>query len=317
MDVRRSGRARHPRPSGVKLASADPTKTLSTEKRAHLVRAGRASPADLLIRVPELRPLRGATVALFGLGSIGAPIALELARACIGGLHILDGDFVDPATSIRWPLGLQYAGQAKTTAVEDFITRNYPHTRVRAWDHRLGGPQTEGNQSDLEVLESMLDGASLVVDATAESGIEYMLAQLAWRRDLPFLSVSGTLGGWGGMVVRIRPGGKGCIWCVRKAEDQRDLPDPPADTRDEATLQPLGCADPTFTGAGVDMAAIALTAVRLAISTLTGPRGGYPDLAEDVLIISLRGEDGRAIAPTSKAYDLPHYRECPACGSTA
>ncbi len=46
----------------------------------------------------------------------------------------------------------------------------------------------------------------------------------------------------------------------------------------EAVSAPRGCADPTFTGAGFDVATIALQGVRLVVGTLAGSiPGGYPD----------------------------------------
>ena len=69
-----------------------------TEFRYGFVKAGRASRRDLTLRMPELTPLADKVVAVFGLGCIGGPSALEFARAGVGELRVLDHDAVDPGT---------------------------------------------------------------------------------------------------------------------------------------------------------------------------------------------------------------------------
>jgi hypothetical protein len=55
------------------------------------VRTGRVGAADVRLRAPELNGLEARKVALFGLGCIGAPSALALARAGCGELVVIDG----------------------------------------------------------------------------------------------------------------------------------------------------------------------------------------------------------------------------------
>ncbi len=76
-------------------------------------------------------------------------------------------------------------------------------------------------------------------------------------------------------------------------------------------MQPRGCADPTFTGAGFDVAEVALNGVRLAVSTLAGGLGdAYPDAEWDVAIISFRDEHGRRIAPRWQTFKLRRHPRC-------
>ena len=69
----------------------DKTQTTRTD----LVRAGRASRIDFDVRTPTLTFLRNKRIALAGLGSVGAPIAIELARSGIGEISLIDFDFVE------------------------------------------------------------------------------------------------------------------------------------------------------------------------------------------------------------------------------
>jgi molybdopterin/thiamine biosynthesis adenylyltransferase len=281
------------------------------------IRAARAGVSDVNFRVPELSPLRDSTIALFGLGCLGAPSALEFARAGVGTLRILDHDYVDPGTMARWPFGLAAAGLPKTAAIAEFIRSHYPRTLVQEYAHRIGAPRFTPTDArpELEVLEEMTRNATLIYDATAEIGVQQCLADLASQLRIPYISVDATHGAWGGKIVRIRPQHtEGCWLCLRYAMEEGSLVPPPDNPNGE--LQPLGCADPTFTGAGFDLQQIALAAVRMAVSTICqSTLDGYPAIAADVQMVHLRGPDGSAIAPQFIDYHLPRHNQCPRCNA--
>lgn len=278
----------------------------------YFARAGRAGVRDLKQRVPELNRLNTSAIAIFGIGCIGAPSALEFARAGVGTIKLIDFDFVDPAASVRWPLGLMAAGDLKVEALAIFLAQHYPHCAVDRLPMMLGGARQSG-PSEGEMLDKVLDGISLIYDATAEPGIQYFLSETAREMRIPYLGVSGTQGGWGGRIVRIRPGiTEGCWACVETARLSGEVPEPPADTAQP--IQPVGCANPTFTGAGFDMANIAMHGVRLAVSTLTADtENGYPSADWDVEVLAFRSSDGKKIDVDTKMVTLPRHPACPAC----
>lgn len=291
---------------------------MSTHVTAYFARAGIGSRAALQQRTPELRPLADKVVALFGLGCIGAPCALELARGGIGELRILDHDFVDPATVSRWPLGLSAAGLSKVVAIEEFMHANYPSTKTTKFEHRLGDVRSPGSWqvSDTQILHEMFEGASLILDATAEVGIHRFLSERARDEKVPYLGVVGTQGGWGGKVFRVLPGQtQGCWLCYRYACDDGLIPEPPADV--DALVQAVGCADPTFTGAGFDMTQVALYSIRTAVSTLClGAEGGYPPMEWDVTHLHFRDEAGHLIPPLYQTHMITRHPKCRRCNAS-
>ena len=304
-------------------------KRVRTGTRAHsyYARAVYAGRDDLALRVPALAPLRRHTVAVFGLGSLGAPAAIELARAGVGKLHLLDGDHIDAGPTVRWPLGLASVGGWKAATLEEFIKHHYPFTQVRSWNHQLGMPRLD-QPFDGEVIDGMLDGASLLLDATAEMDTQRLLSRTAMERRIPYVAVVGKPGGWGGMIFRHVPGSTaGCWQCLHHAlqEDEngesmqagpktgpgQQIPNPAADPAPGP--QGRGCGDVTFTGAGFDMATLALDAVRKVAGTLCGPASGYPDGDWDVAIVSFRGNDGAAVEPTWRVFTLQRNPACAVC----
>lgn len=280
-----------------------------------------AGEKDLFERVPELHPLRGKTVAIIGLGCVGAPSALAFARAGIRELRLLDGDSVTAGTTCRWPLGLTSTGAGKVRELARHISQNYPLTQIGTGHYpfdskkdcmvRLGDTSSDYDQWDC--LEKMLEGVDLVYDATAEQGINLLLNDLAIAKGIPYITVSSRAGGWGGNVVRVRPNSeKGCYYCYLHSLQDKQIIQPSYDPSGDG-LQPVGCGDITFKAAGFDVEEIASAGVRMAVSTLSdGALGGYPPIVHDVAILSLR-KDGMAIFPKWQSFHLPKHPKCGIC----
>jgi hypothetical protein len=81
---------------------------------------------------PRAALLRQKTVAVFGCGSVGGAIALQLAQAGIGHLILVDPD------TLKWPnigrhvLGAPSVDQAKAKALAEKLRRDFPHIQVTA-----------------------------------------------------------------------------------------------------------------------------------------------------------------------------------------
>lgn len=275
-----------------------------------LIRGGRVGRADLNARVPWVAALADKSVALFGCGSLGAPAALELARCGLANLRVLDGDVLDPATISRWPVGVSFAGYPKVGAIHSAIASNWPWTEVHTEFRHLGRIREADAEPDGAVVSRMLDGIDLVIDATAEYGVSYLLSELAWERRVPYLSMTAEHGAWGGTILAIRPGNAGCWMCYQAGVGDGSIPRPPSDPA--GITQPDGCAAPTFTGASFDLQPIVAQGVRTAVSLLTlNADGGYPKLSWDVAVGSLRDAAGLAIAPTWHTQRLSPHPNCP------
>ncbi|UPU34495.1 ThiF family adenylyltransferase [Geomonas paludis] len=284
-----------------------------------LIKAESAGEDDLLKRIPELSPLRNKSIAVIGLGCVGAPSVLALARAGIAELRLLDTDYLSPGTICRWPLGLSFVGRGKVEVLSEIIRANYPLTEVNTSfyppgageDFRLKIGEPAPGIDQMAVVEKMLDGVDLVYDATAEEGINHLLSDVAASKNLPYITVSSRAGGWGGNVVRVQHReDSGCLLCYLYSLEDRQIPQPPYDPEGEE-LQPVGCGDLTFTAAGFDVEEISLAGVRMAVSTLCEGEG-YPPIVHDVGILSLR-EDGASSFPKWRSFPLLKHPKCLRC----
>lgn len=71
-----------------------------------------------------------ASAAVCGLGGLGSNVAISLARAGIGRLHIIDFDKVDISNLNRQQYFINQLGDFKTKALADTISRIAPHCEI-------------------------------------------------------------------------------------------------------------------------------------------------------------------------------------------
>ena len=279
---------------------------------AFLVRVSRCGPTDFRARVPAAEFLFRQKIAVVGLGCVGAPIAHSLAQAGAGQLFLLDSDFVDPPTTVRWPLGFPAYGRNKVDTLAGFLQHNYPFSQVSGSTLPIGSIWREQESIEWEVLEAMADGTSLIIDATAEHGVQRFLSEFARYRSIPYVWVWGTRGGWGGLVGRVTAEEDACWACIETAYQNGELGSISEDPA--AVLQPAGCGDPTFTGAGFDMHTLSLAAVRVGVSVLSPAEVERPQRDWNVELINFRNEEGEPIPPSWTTTDVPRRPDCPVCG---
>jgi len=76
---------------------------------------------------PKFARLHAAKVVVLGCGSVGAPVALQLAAAGVGHLLLVDPDRLKWANVGRHPLGASDVDRHKSSALADHILASYPH----------------------------------------------------------------------------------------------------------------------------------------------------------------------------------------------
>ncbi|TIO13391.1 MAG: hypothetical protein E5X86_29490 [Mesorhizobium sp.] len=268
----------------------------------------RAGPTDIGARVPSVGILKDKVIAIFGMGAIGAPVAIELSRNGCSHLTVIDHDIVEPGNSIRWPLGATAWGMRKTTAVKQHVESEYPGVEVEAIHHHVGiatAADGNGGGGDHSVLPPIFAKANIVIDATASSGISRLLADHCKSAGKPMISLFGTLSLKGGVVAAYHPK-SGCPTCREFSYAKGLIDKAPGSGETSGLNQPAGCAELTFTGASFDLHELSLEAVRLTVDILSQPK----DFKES-LVHTLTLHDGvRRVPPSWRVDRLPPMKEC-------
>lgn len=294
----------------VKLRQEGPP---GVREAAYVTRGERLTPSDLASRLPPRARLDQATLAIIGTGALGAPIALECARAQAAELRLLDHDQVEVGNTVRWPYGLSTVAHHKVDVLSDYIDADFAFTSVTVARQQIGASalaRSHRTESEFDALARLLDGTDLVVDASAEIGIQQLISELADERGLAQIFVTATEGARGGVVARVIPEQTGCWFCLQLGIDDGTIPAP---ARDEAaTVQPRGCSSRTFTGANFDLLPIVSQALRAITATVNFDDG--QSRGPDVFVCSLP-DDGLG-APTWVQGRIEPHARCPRCSAS-
>jgi len=297
-----------------KTKGGDPRKLAAQKSNDlyHLARAMRAGRDDMTFRAPETRGLADQKVLVLGCGAIGSVLTEHLARAGVGEIHLLDMDELEPGNLSRHAGSFQSAGIAKSIGMARRVLDINPYSRVEAFKFAIGAPRLVDEQrTETDWLREKMDVVDLIVDATAEIGVHELTSAIALEACKPWVMLSASPGIGGGTVVRIDPDARGCFACFQWHHKRGTIPMPPA--VEIALVQPAGCAQPTFTGSGFDLALVSAQAARVIVSRLLrGTDGGYPEDGYDAHILTLRDKDGNPQPPHWDGFHVDRHPECAA-----
>jgi molybdopterin/thiamine biosynthesis adenylyltransferase len=263
---------------------ADVTKSRSGETRIRrFLRAQALTVAERQRRIPDLAGLDLARIVVVGAGSLGAPVAVELAKAGVGRLDLIDHDAYDVNNSVRHLMEVARAGEDKSELVGERCRGLNPFVDVHVHSWKLGSSGTDG------LLSELLSGAAAVVDTTGSQNVGRLLSDRCRAAQVPLVVVGLTAGSYGGEIFVVDQGP--CIDCFIQAQARGELPEPPAGPRSVVT--PIGCRHPAFSGSGFEATELAAIATRTVIRATNATP--YPPLDANWIILGFRGEE--------------HYRE--------
>lgn len=265
----------------------------------HVVRSGRIGTTDMRARTGTDSALSSKRVLLIGAGAVGSVIADQLARAGVGALTVIDHDVLEPGNLVRHASNLAFVGAHKSDAAVALATHANPYIEVQSHQFPVGGMAFGTGQR--RILAEEYDRAHLIIDATAEVGVQRLTASLAKQAGKPWIAAWGTNGARGGVVVRVPPDAAWCFACFEwtRSEDERLLP--PASPA--PLTQPIGCAEPTFVGSGYDLNEIAIHGTRTAVAAL------LQRPTHDVAVLTLEHSSG-ADLPRWDVFPLSEHLEC-------
>lgn len=153
-------------------------------------------------------------VVVIGLGGLGCPTLLGLARTPGLRFVLVDDDVVDESNLGRQVLyGPKDVGRPKTLAARDALgARGVPATFVELYQGRF----STGNARDL------VRGAAVVVEGTDDYGAKFLCADACALERVPV--VHGAALSWRGTAFAVPAGGAPCYRCL--FEDVPDGPQP-------------------------------------------------------------------------------------------
>lgn len=182
------------------------------------------SEADYFKRTPfdpDIRThLEKEKILIVGVGSVGAPMGLELAKAGIGGIVGVDKDRLEVHNAMRHVLGMPYIGWPKANAFAHYLGEHAPECScVGIYDDVFGGSRARLR----ELIETHRPTRILAV--TDSLRVQYILQMAALHHGIPLMAVwcdnnavEGEVFLWEpGQAKAWKPGRpeRGCYGCLR------------------------------------------------------------------------------------------------------
>ena len=157
--------------------------------------------------------LREGRALVVGVGGLGSPVAMYLAAAGIGTLHLVDDDRVDLSNLQRQVVhDTDRIGMPKTASAAQTVHALNPEVEVICSDRRLQG----------EALDTAIDDCDVVIDCSDNFATRFALNAACQRLHRPL--VSGAAIRWDGQisVFDARRGGP-CYRCLYPEDGNDDL----------------------------------------------------------------------------------------------
>ncbi len=219
-------------------------------------------------------------VLIVGVGGLGCPASLALARAGVDRLTLMDPDVVELTNLHRQPWHHPGdVGQPKVQSAAHKLERAFPAVKITTRQQRL----TADN------AESLFASHDLVIDATDGVQTKFLLSDTSVRSGTPL--IYGGVLRFEGLVMRIAPGGP-CLRCLFETAP------------DDAPT----CAQAGVLGSMAGL--IGGLQAGLALSWL----GPHPDpLPEGQGLAMLQVVDGRGL--TFRSVRVRRRADCAACGA--
>ncbi|MEW8288095.1 MAG: ThiF family adenylyltransferase [Candidatus Thiodiazotropha endolucinida] len=147
--------------------------------------------------------LKNLKVGIVGLGSLGAKVALILARAGIQAFVLVDDDIMHTENIERHDADWRDVGLHKVDAVSRRLQMIAGDIEVIAKRTSIGAQVSATEAGNVSVILSKCD---LIIDATATPNVFNYLSDLATKSGSPMLWGGVYAGGIGGYIAKSRPG---------------------------------------------------------------------------------------------------------------
>jgi molybdopterin/thiamine biosynthesis adenylyltransferase len=273
---------------------------------------------SLKFRSNGLRPIEGLDekrIAVVGLGSGGGTVALHLAAAGVGTLHLFDRDRLTTANLFRHVCDLRHLGRAKVLAVHDLIQTYDLPTRVVSHERDV--------VTDAEDLWQIMGEVELVLCATDNIQSRRLVNYVCVHTAIPLIMVCTFHNALIGEVIRVLPARSACYECTRLALGELGALET---VEDDNSHVPYGATEertskPASRGTRADVAMLAALQARAAIMTLLPDISEGDSLPRDYMTWGAVREEGfpepfRFDYPFSANWvQLERRDDCPVCST--
>jgi molybdopterin/thiamine biosynthesis adenylyltransferase len=150
--------------------------------------------------------LEGKKIAVFGVGSFGSVVSLELAKSGVGAFTLVDFDTVEVSNIARHCAGLYDIGRFKTRVMSDLIRLKNPGCLVKTYEFDVTQNQ--------RLLEEIVSESDLCICTTDNNLSRYLINQVGLHFSKTVIFGRAITRAEGGDVFILRGAGCPCYACL-------------------------------------------------------------------------------------------------------
>ena len=178
----------------------------NTDWGLDLLRISRLDSPAFLPRGGAKLELQDKSILLVGCGSVGSHLAIDLSKAGIGTLQLVDNDKIKLENLQRFAIGFQYVGMPKANAIKEYLSKNYLYTFARSFEGTL--------EKFLDDQDTDIKNYDLVISAIGDPTMNLYLNKLAKKLNIPLLIGWNEPFGIGGHAQLSISNQVGCYRCL-------------------------------------------------------------------------------------------------------
>ena len=150
--------------------------------------------------------LKSNSVLIFGLGTGGIQIAINLAKCGVGYFHLIDPDRLEIGNICRHQAGISHIGRKKVLVAKDLLTEKNPYIKVNTYP-------IKAEETTKDKLQEIIKDVDLIICATDNRESKLLINSISIDAKKTILFSGAFRRAYGGQILRVYPGQTACYHC--------------------------------------------------------------------------------------------------------
>lgn len=150
--------------------------------------------------------LKESSVLIFGLGTGGIQIAINLAKCGVENFHLVDPDRLEIGNICRHQAGISHIGRKKVLVAKDLLLEKNPNINVHTYP-------IKADETTKDKIQEVIKGVDLIICATDNRESKLFINAININFKKPILFSGAFRRAYGGQILRVYPGETACYHC--------------------------------------------------------------------------------------------------------
>lgn len=150
--------------------------------------------------------LGNSSVLIFGLGTGGIQIVINLAKCGVRNFHLVDPDRLEIGNICRHQAGLSHIGRKKVLVARDLLLEKNPEVKISTHPIRA-------DESNRDQLQKMVKNADLIICATDNRESKLLINAIGVEAKKTMFFSGAFRRAYGGQILRVYPTETACYHC--------------------------------------------------------------------------------------------------------